>query len=462
MSNIFNNLNQNYNNKKLILIILFFISVIIAFSTFLPIVFLFFFIILLVILFFAVKPEIGLYLMVFFLPVNNLIFNYNNLEIPLIDLISLIVGISFFIRIIFIYLFKNNKEKIIFPYLLVFLLFFGAIIISSLLSENIILSLWYDLRWILFFYLIYLVLPFNIIKSEKILKNALIIFVISGLIIAISSLILLYFQDWQNEFIRVKPLGWNNIYPLGKNQNLLVEIWLGTIWFILALKYWFNSFFLKKIINIVIILLSLILLGTFSRAAWLILLIQLFIYLLYNKKKIIIKKSIISVVLIFIILSPLIVYMSKIQNQYNIGKSSTECRSLLTQISLKAFNNKPIFGYGSGEYINLVADNIRFRAKYGEPLDSHGVVQKILAENGLIGIITFLIFSFYIFKDFFISIKKYQEKINLLLPLIIGSFGVFLFEFFNTSYYQGKLWLVVALVIIAIKLVNQNKIYEKN
>lgn len=456
-----NILSQNYNNKRLILYILFFVSILaIAFFVFFPIVFLLTIVASAVILFFAVKPEIGLYLMIFFLPVIHLNFNYNNLVIPFIDLLSLIVGVSFFARIIYFNLFNNTSEKIKLPYLFIFLLFFSATIISSLLSNNIISSLWYDLRWILFFYLIYLVLPYNIIKSEKILKNSIIVFVISGLIIAGLGLASLYFQDWQNEFVRIKPLGWKNIYPLGQNQNLLAEIWIATIFFALTLKYWFSSLIFKKIVKIIAFLLFLILLGTFSRAAWLILLLQLFIYFIC-KEKIVIKKIIAPAVLILVILFPLVIYMNKIQNQYNIGQSSIESRLLLTQISWQAFNNKPIFGWGSGEFINLVADNLRFRAKYGEPIDSHGVWQKILAENGLTGIIAFAIFSFYIFKDFFIAIKKRQEKINLLLPLIIGCLGVFLFEFFNTSYYKGKLWLVAALAMAAVKLVNENKIYEQ-
>lgn len=446
-------------NKKLILFILFFISILaIVFFVFFPIIFLLTIAVLAALLFFAVKPEIGLYLMIFFLPVIHLNFNYNNLIIPLIDLLSLIVAISFLARIVYFKLFNNTSEKIKLPYLFVFLLFFSATIISSLLSNNIISSLWYDLRWILFFYLIYLVLPYNIIKNEKIFKNSIIVFVISGLIIAGLGLASLYFQDWQNEFVRVKPLGWHNIYPLGQNQNLLAEIWIVTIFFTLALKYWLDSLRFKKIINIIVVLLILILLGTFSRAAWLILLLQFLIYFIY-RGKLITKKIIVPAILILVILFPLVIYMSKIQNQYNIGQSSTESRWLMTQISWQAFNNKPIFGWGSGEFINLVADNLRFRAKYGEPLDSHGVWQKILAENGLTGIIAFAIFSFYIFKDFFIAIKRHREKINLLLPLIVGCLGVFLFEFFNTSYYKGKLWLTVALVMMAIKLVNENKIY---
>ena len=83
------------------------------------------------------------------------------------------------------------------------------------------------------------------------------------------------------------------------------------------------------------------------------------------------------------------------------NSSSTENRLLLTQIAWRAFVSKPMLGYGPGMFVNIVDDNIRFRAKYGDPLDSHGIWQKMIAEVGLIGSATFAIFSFLYFGIFF-------------------------------------------------------------
>ncbi len=313
------------------------------------------------------------------------------------------------------------------------------------------------------FYLGYIWLPVNLIKEKRILRNCLACFVISGLLVSFMGLISLTQQDWHNEFVRIRPVGISGIYPIGDNHNLIAEVLIVAIFFSLALKYWFKSGRAKRIINLSVVFLSLVLLGTFSRAAWLVLFIQVLIYLFYKNRKSI-KKIILPLVLALIIISPLIFYMVKFQQEYEIGVSSMENRLLMTEISWQAFRQKPFFGQGSGEFINLVANNIRFRAKYGPPLDSHGIWQKILAENGLFGILTFLVFVYCIFSLFYKAVKKYKFDLQLLLPLAIGSLGIFLFEFFNTSYYKGKLWLPIALTLAAVYLIREKKIYvrEKN
>lgn len=136
--------------------------------------------------------------------------------------------------------------------------------------------------------------------------------------------------------------------------------------------------------------------------------------------------------------------------------SSTENRLLLTEISIEAFKEKPILGHGSGSFIRLVDDNVRFRAKYGEAIDSHGVIQKVLAENGLFGIIAWFFIIFYLLKIFYQAIKKYSASHPWLSPLIIGALGGLFFQFLNTSYYKGKVWLPIVLALLAIKVVENN------
>jgi len=409
----------------------------------------------------AINPEIGLYAMAFFLPIINWNFSYYNLEIPFIDLLSLAVVTVFLFRQAYLFLFNRENFKISWPLFFSFSFFFATAVISSLFSDNVSLSLWYVVRWILFFYLIYLVLPYNLIKDKRILKNILIWFAISSVVVAVSGVISLYSQDWQNDFVRIKPLGIAGVYPTGDNQNLLAEVLIAGIFFALALKYWFQTERQKRLINLLIIFLSIILIGTFSRAAWIALAIQILIYFSYKKE--LFRKALLPAFLVILLLTPIYYYMFRLQSQYSIGVSSTENRLLLTQISWRAFTDKPWFGQGSGNFVSLVADNIRFRAKYGDPIDSHGVWQKILAENGLAGVLTFALFSFNIFYLFYKALKHRSNEFDLLLPLVIGSLGIYLFEFFNTSYYKGKLWLPIAVTLSAINLARNKKLYaEKN
>ncbi len=157
-----------------------------------------------------------------------------------------------------------------------------------------------------------------------------------------------------------------------------------------------------------------------------------------------------------VVISPLLWKMSVLQEK---NTSSTENRVLLTEISLQAFEKKPFIGYGNGEFVNLVGENIRFRAKYGEPLDSHGMLQKLLAENGLIGLGAWLFLLFYLARTAFLSLRKYYPQLKWILPFSLAAGGGLFFQFFNTSYFKGRVWLPIVLFLMAIKF--SDELYDK-
>jgi O-antigen ligase len=154
---------------------------------------------------------------------------------------------------------------------------------------------------------------------------------------------------------------------------------------------------------------------------------------------------------VLILLSPLGWKMNQLQKD---NVSSTENRWLLTEISLEAYQNKPYLGYGSGQFINLVSNNIRFTAKYGDPIDSHGVLQKVLAETGVFGLAAWAFILLTLIKISYQALSKYYNKNPWLLPLILAGAGGLFFQFFNTSYYKGKVWLPIALTLAAVRLLD--------
>jgi O-antigen ligase len=96
--------------------------------------------------------------------------------------------------------------------------------------------------------------------------------------------------------------------------------------------------------------------------------------------------------------------------------------------------------------------------KYGDPLDSHGFGQKVLAENGILGTISFLLFVVVIFSRIYSGVVNNREDHKLLLPLFISSFGIFFYQIFNTSYYKGRVWLPITIALVAVNLIsNKNK-----
>ena len=411
-----------------------------------------------VIIFFATmlfRLEYGIYLIAFFLPVINWNFEYVGLRVPFIDLLAVSVFFMYFIQKFL----ARKYRDIDLVHLFSFSFFFLAAILSSIFSDNIFSSLWYSLRWILFFYLVYIVLPVNVIKSEKILKNTLIFFSFSVLLVSLMGVFSIFSQDWIHTLARAKPISIFGIFLIGENQNLMAETLLPGIFILVSLKYWTKEKVVRRFLNLLILFVGIVLLLTFSRGAWLSLfVVSFFSALVYYKSKFI--KFLMPLFLILIITIPLILYMVNLQANYGIGTSSNQSRILLSEIAWNGFKNNSILGKGTGEYFNIVAQNIRFRANYGAPVDSHGVGQKILVENGALGIFAFIIFIFAIYKKFF-SIFKDRKFIEIYLPLIGAASSIFIFELFNTSYYKGKLWFVVALALVSIKLIQDKKIYEK-
>jgi O-antigen ligase len=276
--------------------------------------------------------------------------------------------------------------------------------------------------------------------------------------VALMGVTSLFFQDWQNTFVRIQPILLFNIYPIGQNQNLIAEFLVVAVFSILALKYWRGAVLRNKLITILAIVLALVALATFSRAAWIALAIGVALYFIYQSKEFK-KRYIIPALLSLIFIVPMAFYLVRLQSQFDIGVSSTENRLLLTQISVSAFKEEPFFGKGSGVFYRLVEENIRFRAKYGDPLDSHGMWQKILAENGGLGVISFGAFCLALFWGIHkgIMFLRPRRELKLVLPLALGALAGFIFQLFNTSYYKGKMWLPIGLTLAAIYIFSKKK-----
>jgi O-antigen ligase len=414
--------------------------------------------------FLSLKTKYGLFLVALFLPAINWLyelkydFGVGNLIIPYVDILAIFVFVSFVFRKFYLYFTKKKTEPISFPRLFPFFIFFIFAVLSSLNSNFVFSSLWFDIRYFAFFYLVYLVAPFNIIKNEKILKYVILAIVISGFLVSVMGVVSLFQQNWYYDFVRAKPISLFGIYVLGDNQNLIAEVLLASSFFTLALKYFSSKKRFHRLINIVFWFQLLVLLATFSRGAWIVLFLQLFIYFDFRKE---VKRLIIPVIISVLILSPFGYQMINLFLR-GIASESNESRLLLSQIAVESFLEKPILGHGGGSFLGIVENNILFIARHGAAIDSHGIWQKILAEQGACGVITFGLFVFLIFfsmKNFLMSSGREKIKLELILPLALGSFGVFAFQFVNTSYYQGKVWLPIAVTLAAINIFNKK--YEE-
>ncbi len=416
---------------------------------------------LLIFLLSALKPKIGVYLTAICLPIIGSDFSIFNFVIPLGDLVAILSLLGFFTNLIAKKLFNPQESvKLKWPIRFPFLMFFLANILSSIFAADPLSSVYYFLRWPFFLYFAYIFVPFNAISDIKTLKKTIIFVFISVLAVLTSGYLSLYGQDWQNSFFRMKSLYLFNSYPFGENHNLIAEFLNIGVFLVLIIREFVKGKLSKKVTDIIFILCAIGVIITFSKTGWIILILQLAIYLYYRTRND--KKEKLGVVMLMlfslIIISPLLWKMNVLQNN---NTSSTENRLLLSEIAINAFKEKPIFGQGSGEFINLVDKNIRFKAKYGEPIDSHGVIQKVLAENGLFGLASWLLILAYLVKLSFLAIKKYYPKVKWVLPFALAAMGGIFFQFLNTSYYKGKVWFPLMLFLLAIKF-SEQKYAKKN
>lgn len=406
---------------------------------------------------FGAWPRLSLISLSFSLPFIGWSFYFGSLEVPLVDLVGSLALTAFFLSSLADLIFKKNKFKpwrwpLIFPVGI----FIAFCFISSIFSANPAHSLWYLIRWPAFMYLAYIFLPYNLINSARDIKAAAIAIIVSAGLVIFSGYLSLWGQDWQNSFYRLNSVSLFGIFPFGENHNLIAEFLNVGAFLVLMLRALTKNERERRLWDISFVVICLGIILTFSRAGWITLALQLVIYIWINfqtkKKKPI--NLVLAIAGLIVLLSPFFWRMSNLQAD---NVSSTENRWLLTEIAWQSFIDKPILGQGSGQFINLVSSNLRFTAKYGEAIDSHGFIQKIIAENGALGLAAWLFIIAVLVQLFTRALKRYPSSNHWLLPLILAGAGGLFFQLFNTSYFKGKVWLPIALGLAAVRLLEEKR-----
>ena len=134
----------------------------------------------------------------------------------------------------------------------------------------------------------------------------------------------------------------------------------------------------------------------------------------------------------------------------------------MTKSSVSIFLKNPVIGNGMANFKMLLGNDAEFIKNYYVALDSHGVIQKILVEQGVVGIITFLLFITAIFIMYFKAIKNiinYDDRMALSIVFSMFIAALFL-QLFNTTYYTYRLWMPIGLFIVASKIYSEKKIIK--
>jgi O-antigen ligase len=158
---------------------------------------------------------------------------------------------------------------------------------------------------------------------------------------------------------------------------------------------------------------------------------------------------------------PAIFYVAIWQN-VGFVQTSTSSRMLLSEIAWSSWLTSPILGHGPGTFIDIVGQTFVFVVEFGSPLDSHGFAQKLLVEQGALGLLAYFgvlaYFLWYLIR-FFRHENNDRTKFQTLCFVLIFS-SMIVFELFSTSYYQARFWLPLGVALAFIKL-NQETVTAK-
>ena len=415
----------------------------------------------LVLLVFFWRLEWGLYLMTALYPFIYWQLVFGSLNVPWVDAIALLLFTAWLIKIL-IQHFRGEKSLTLkdFPGWIFFILFLISGILSLLNAPDWLASLKYLLRPLAFFYLMFVFLPVNLISNLRILKNVLWILYGVGILTALMGLWSLAFPASHELFRRALPPLINGFNPLGSSHNVLAEVLVGIIPIGWLLAITDKQGLRQRWLWLGLILMLAINLMTFSRAGWLALILEVITLIIFYYRQYW-RKIFGTFLAILILLLPIWFLLGEFLNS-PLVKSSNSNRWYLTTIAWQSFKSHPWTGAGAGTFIQKVAQDQWYLLDFGSPLEAHGVIQKLGAELGILGIATFLGLLAFCFWYLWQTYKKLPEHSNwrtLILCLSVSALGSAFFQLFNTSYFISKLWLPIGVAMASAHLARrENKL----
>ncbi len=253
--------------------------------------------------------------------------------------------------------------------------------------------------------------------------------------------------------MRATPFALGGFTPLGLNHNQLAEPLVAIIpvaaW--LAWYYRRTQIWLRWAVGFMVAICLL----TLSRAAWLSLGAEAAVLLwLYRQQAWQKLKSLApeAKVLLATVATAVVGYMGFFLTS-NVVSSSSGARFEVTEIALAYASVKPWFGYGPGTFVELLANSYVYTLEYGEALDAHGFIQKMLIETGIFGLLAFVGFLMWVVR----TVAKHARTDVFYQALLCMCVGAILFQLFNTSYLSSVMWLPLGLALAGLTLKKQTK-----
>ncbi|MDO8463547.1 MAG: O-antigen ligase family protein [bacterium] len=406
---------------------------------------------------FAVRPMFGWCLVVLSYPFIYLqLFVGRTVNIPYVDAFALLVTIAIIVRFLVRFVQNGERPSIgALPGIVPFLCFLGAAALSLTNTEDILLGVKFLVRPVSFFYLMFIVLPLVIIDRPHRLFTTLRVMFVVGLLAAAMGVWSLVFPPTPGVFRRAVPIIIYGMTPLGTNHNLIAEVLVSVVPIGVLLAV-FARGMVQRWYVVGTVLLALVTLLTFSRNGWLTLTVEGVVLLVaFARARGMYWKRIAGYAVPVLAAAMLAIGLFSLTT---VAQSSNTNRIQLTRIALAQFAEHPIVGGGVGTFQEVVSRDRWYIADFGEPQEAHGLVQKLLAETGILGLVTFIwllvALLAYVLRAYRAATVAPQWRL-ILLALLASAGGSIVFQLFNTSYFVSKLWLPIGIAVVAARLAQQ-------
>lgn len=343
---------------------------------------------------------------------------------------------------------RDTNWRPVLPLAMPFALLAAAHAISAFSSygPDPVLVFKFVLRPVIFCYVAFVALPANLIRSKRRLKAVLGVLVFVGMVAAVNGLVSMVGIEAVGSAVhRAHPIAIFGINPLGDNHNLLAELLLITAPAALALGALSKSPKARRLLYGAAGLQSLVALLTFARSAWIVLALQITL-MSATVWRHALRKHLTEIAAAIIIMLPLAVYQLKFSFS-NVAQSSNSTRLMLTEIAWYSFLEHPIIGGGANTFVWRVGNARVFAQEFGEALDAHGFVQKLMTETGMLGLAAYAYVLYSAARQAAASIRGLAPQLRLpACSLAAAAAGAVVYQFFNTAYWTAHLWLPIGLL----------------
>lgn len=395
---------------------------------------------------FALKPEWGVFALIITFPLLGLRLQFgapdgltalflDGINLPLGDVIGMLVLTAWVVR----WVLQWDKRPVRAPLMVAFALFLLTGALSLANHPEPFLGLKYLLRPIAFAYLIFFFLPINTLWSRASVLRALRVLFWWGTLIAGASVAIAFLKILGGSFARVAPPIIGTFAPLGYNWNLLAEFLVPIVPIGIFLERHARTKLEQRLIALSTLLIFGAAILTFARSAWIALAFSAIVLASHFRSRF--ASFSVTALLVIAVIAPAFIGLIVFSGSHA-AESSLAARTALTGIAGQAFRDEPLIGRGVGIFEDMVSSTKYFVIEYGDPLDAHGIIQKVAAEQGMFGLLALalLVAALLLPLAYALRHTRGDEQFAARCALAV-MVGALVYQLFNTSYYAGKLWL---------------------